>query len=176
MARADGSRVDTAFKATPLSPIDSFIDGRQIAYTGSDGVTAGIVQTSGMLDNDSFPHTEVIVVHAGHIVLQTATQKLELSIGASAVIGRGTALRILAQPDTRWAFCALVSPTTEPTPGLTALHPLAMLSPSAAPEPQILIGPTPQCRSRNAFEEGATELRVRLGDCAGDVAHRAMMF
>jgi uncharacterized cupin superfamily protein len=164
LARADGGRVNTAFKAAPLSPIDPFMDGRQIAYTGPDGVTAGIVQASGMLDNDNFPHTEVIVVHAGHVVLQTATQTLELSIGASAVIGRGTALRILAQPDTRWAFCALLCPAAEPTPGLTALDPLAMLSPSAAPEPQILIGPTPQCRSRNAFEDDATELRVGVWD------------
>ncbi|EJN16507.1 putative enzyme of the cupin superfamily [Pseudomonas sp. GM79] len=171
LARADGGRISTPFKTAPLSSIDPFMDGRQVAYIGPDGVSAGIVHTSEALDIDDFPHTEVIVVHAGHIVLQSREQTLELGIGASAVIGRGTALRVQAQPDTCWAFCAVTSPTAEPTPGLTALDPLAMLSPSAAPEPQILIGPTPQCRSRNAFEDDATHLRVGIWDSTPYTRH-----
>lgn len=164
LARADGSRVATSFNATPLSPIDPFMDGRQVAYTGPDGVSAGIVHISESLNIDDFPHTEVMVVHAGHVVLQSQGQTLELGIGASAVIGRGTALRVEAQTDTQWAFCAVTHSTAEPTPGLTALDPLAILSPSAAPEPQMLIGPTPQCRSRNAVEDDTTGLRVGVWD------------
>lgn len=164
LARADGSRVATSFTAAPLSAFDPFKDGRQVAYNGPDGVSAGIVHTSGTLDCDDFPHTEVIVVHAGHLVLQSEAQTLELGIGASAVIGRGTSLRLQAQADTCWAFCAVTSSTAHPTPGLTVLDPLDMLSPSAAPEPQMLIGPTPQCRSRNAFEDDATQLRVGVWD------------
>ncbi|MCP1445603.1 putative cupin superfamily protein [Pseudomonas sp. GGS8] len=164
LARADGSRVSTPFKAAPLSSIDPFMDGRQIAFTGPDGVAAGLVHTSKTLDIKDFPHTEVIV-------LQSGEQVLELGIGASAVIGRGTALQVQAQPDTCWAFCAVTSPTAELTPGLTALDPLAMLSPSAAPEPQILIGPTPQCRSRNAFEDDATDLRVGVWDSTPYTRH-----
>jgi uncharacterized cupin superfamily protein len=171
LARADGSRISTPFKAAPLSSIDPFMDGRQVAYAGPDGVSAGIVHTSKTLDIDDFPHTEVIVVHAGHVVLQSPEQTLELGIGASAVIGRGTALKFQAQPDTYWAFCAVTSPSAEPTPGLTALDPLAMLSPSAAPEPQILIGPTPQCRSRNAFEDDTTNLRVGVWDSTPYARH-----
>lgn len=171
LARADGSRVATSFKAAPLSSIDPFMDGRQIAYIGSDGVSAGLVHTSKTVDIEHFPHTEVIVVHAGHVVLQSGEQVLELDIGASAVIGRGTALRFEAQPDTCWAFCAVTSPSAEKKPGLTALDPLAMLSPSAAPEPQILIGPTPQCRSRNAFEDDTTNLRVGVWDSTPYTRH-----
>ncbi|WP_223484810.1 cupin domain-containing protein [Pseudomonas sp. A-RE-19] len=171
LARADGSRVSTSFKATPLSSIDPFMEGRQVAYIGPDGVSAGIVHASEALDIDDFPHTEVIVVHAGHVLLQSQGQTLELGIGASAVIGRGTALKLEAQPDTCWAFCAVTSPTAEPVPGLTALDPLAMLSPSTAPEPQILIGPTPQCRSRNAFEDDATHLRVGVWDSTPYTRH-----
>jgi uncharacterized cupin superfamily protein len=171
LARADGSRVSTSFKAAPLSSIDPFMDGRQIAYIGSDGVSAGLVHTSKTVDIEHFPHTEVIVVHAGHVVLQSEEQELELGIGASAVIGRGTALRFQAQPDTCWAFCAVTSPSAEQKPGLTALDPLAMLSPSAAPEPQILIGPTPQCRSRNAFEDDTTNLRVGVWDSTPYTRH-----
>lgn len=171
LARADGSRVSTSFKAAPLSSIDPFMDGRQIAYIGSDGVSAGLVHTSKTVNFEHFPHTEVIVVHAGHVVLQSGEQVLELGIGASAVIGRGTALRFEAQPDTCWAFCAVTSPSAEQKPGLTALDPLAMLSPSAAPEPQILIGPTPQCRSRNAFEDDTTDLRVGVWDSTPYTRH-----
>lgn len=162
LARADGSRVVTSFKSLPLSAADPFIDCRQVAWSGIDGVSAGIVETGDMLDIDDFPHTEVIVIHAGHVVLKTEEQTLQLGVGASAVIGRGTALQITAHPGTQWAFCA--STNEAPTPGLTLLDPLAMLSPSAAPEPQILIGPTPQCRSRNAFEHAATDLRVGVWD------------
>jgi uncharacterized cupin superfamily protein len=54
--------------------------------------------------------------------------------------------------------------TDTPTPGLTGLDPLAMLSPSAAPPEQILIGATPQCRSRSAFEDPVTDLRVGVWD------------
>ncbi|RON22646.1 cupin domain-containing protein [Pseudomonas lini] len=171
LARADGSRISTPFKAAPLSSIDPFMDGRQVVYTGPDGVSAGIVHTGETLDIDDFPHTEVIVVHAGHVVLQSREQTLELGIGASAVIGRGTTLRVQPQPGTYWAFCAVSIPTAESTPGLTALDPLAMLSPSTAPEPQILIGPTPQCRSRNAFEDDATDLRVGVWDSTPYTRH-----
>lgn len=162
LARADGGPVATSFTASPLSAFDPFKNGRQVAYSGADGVSAGLVLISGNVDSDDFPHSEVIVVHAGHVVLQTEDQTLELGVGAGAVIGRGTALRIIAQAKTCWAFCAVS--TNSPTPGLTALDPLDMLSPSASPEPQILIGPPPQCRSHNAFEDPYSNLRVGVWD------------
>ncbi|MCU0121657.1 cupin domain-containing protein [Pseudomonas sp. B2M1-30] len=162
LARADGSRVATPFKQQPLNAADPFADGRRVAWSGTDGVSGGIVDTTEIVDIEDFPHSEVIVVHTGHLTLKTANQTLELSIGGSVVIGRGTAVRIEAQAGTQWAFCAVA--TQAPTPGLTLLDPLALLSPSAAPEPQILIGPTPQCRSRNAFEDAASDLRVGIWD------------
>ncbi|MFW0755078.1 cupin domain-containing protein [Pseudomonas sp. H11T01] len=164
LACADGSSVPTPFQSAPLSPVDPFSQGRKVAYSGPDGVSAGVVQASGSLTVDDYPYTEVIVVHSGHLVLQSLGQTLELAPGASAVIGYGTALQLEAHANTLWAFCAVTSPVAERNPGLTALDPLAMLSPSAAPEPQILIGPTPQCRSRNAFEDNTTELRVGVWD------------
>lgn len=162
LARADGSRIATPFKTQALNAADPFMDSRRVAWSGADGVSAGLVEASQAFDIEDFPHTEVIVVHAGHVMLKTQEQTLELGIGASAVIGRGTALSIDASAGTQWAFCAMA--TVTPTPGLTFLDPLAMLSPSAAPEPQILIGPTPQCRSRNAFEDAVTDLRVGVWD------------
>ncbi|WP_248796402.1 cupin domain-containing protein [Pseudomonas sp. MWU13-2105] len=164
LARADGSRVTTSFKTMPLSAADPFGEYRQVAYTGTDGISAGMVSTGQVLDIDVFPHTEMIVIHTGSVVLQSQGQTLKLGVGASAVIGRGTTFRLLAQPDTRWAFCAVIDPAAEPTPGLTALDRQALLSPSAAPEAHILIGPTPQCRSGNAFEDANSDLRVGVWD------------
>lgn len=120
LARADGSRVDTAFKQQPLNAADPFSTGRQVAWSGSDGISAGIVEAGASLDIENFPHTEVIVVHAGHVTLKTRERTLELAVGASAVIGRGTALRIEAKTGTRWVFCAMA--TKAATPGLTPLE------------------------------------------------------
>jgi hypothetical protein len=93
LAHADGSRVVTSFKQQPLNDADPFTDGRQVAWSGTDGVSAGIVDAGKILNIEDFPHTEVIVVHTGHVTLKTQEQTLELAVGASAVIGRGTALR-----------------------------------------------------------------------------------
>ena len=62
LARANGSRVDTPFKQQPLNAADPFTNGRQIAWSGTDGVSAGIVEAGKILDIEDVPHTEVIVV------------------------------------------------------------------------------------------------------------------
>lgn len=162
LARADGSGIDTPLNIQPLNAADPFGDCRHVTWSGVDGVSAGLVSAGETVDISDFPHTEVIVVHTGHVQLKTQEQTLELGVGASAVIGRGTTLRIGASAGTRWAFCGMATGT--PTPGLTFLDPLATLSPSAAPAAQLLIGPTPQCRSGNAFEDPATDLRVGIWD------------
>ncbi|WP_456023714.1 cupin domain-containing protein [Pseudomonas protegens] len=162
LARADGGRIATSFEQMALSARDPFAAGRRVAWHGADGISAGIVEVGESMEIEDFPHTETIVVHAGHVRLKAGEQTLALAVGGSAVIGRGTSLRIEAQAGTQWAFCAMTTDT--PTPGLTGLDPLAMLSPSAAPPEQILIGATPQCRSRNAFEDPVTDLRVGVWD------------
>lgn len=80
LARADGSRVATPFKTLPLNAADPFMDTRQIAWSGADGVSAGIVDAGEVVDIEDFPHTEVIVVHAGHVKLITQEQTLELGL------------------------------------------------------------------------------------------------
>ncbi|MCF5055318.1 cupin, partial [Pseudomonas syringae] len=90
LARADGSRVATPFTTGALSALDPFGDSRQRAWLGDDGVSAGRVRFNGTLEIEAFPHTETLVVHAGHVVLSSAEHTLELGVGTSAVIGRGT--------------------------------------------------------------------------------------
>ena len=85
LARADGSSVATSFNNAALSVLDPFGDSRQLAWRGDDGVSAGRVQFSGEAVIEDFPHSETLVVHAGHVVLSSAGQTLELGVGASAV-------------------------------------------------------------------------------------------
>lgn len=107
LARADGSRVTTPLNTAALSALDPFGDARQLAWLGDDGVSAGLVQFSGDAAIEDFPHSETLVVHAGHVVLHTADQHVDLKVGDSAVIGRGTRLSVQASAGSRWAFCAV---------------------------------------------------------------------
>jgi uncharacterized cupin superfamily protein len=171
LARADGSRVAMSFNNAALSPLDPFGDSRHLAWLGDDGVSAGVVRFNGMAVIEDFPHSETLVVHAGHVVLSSAEHSLELGVGASAVIGRGTRLTVQASTDSEWAFCALDLPDAPARPGLTFLDPYTLLNPSAAPEPAILIGPTPQCRALNLFDDPSTELRIGIWDSTPYARH-----
>ncbi|MDQ0653543.1 cupin domain-containing protein [Pseudomonas cedrina] len=171
LARADGSRIATSFNNAALSALDPFGDNRQLAWLGDDGVSAGLVQFSGETQIEDFPHSETLVVHAGHVVLSSAGQTLELGVGASAVIGRGTHISVQASDHCEWAFCALNLADAPARPGLTFLDPYTLLNPSAAPEAAILIGPTPQCRALNLFDDATTELRIGLWDSTPYTRH-----
>ncbi|WP_237883453.1 cupin domain-containing protein [Pseudomonas sp. PGPR40] len=162
LAHADGSPVPTKFTPGSLGINDPF--DRHIAYNGPQDIAAGVVQASGQFSIDDYPYSEMIVVHAGRVSLQSQDCTLQLNPGDSAVIARGTSLQIEAQPDSLWAFCADTQPVEERHPGLTALPPLTLLSPSAAPGPEILISPAPQCRSNNLLVEEPTNLRIGVWD------------
>ena len=168
LAGADGRFDASLFTPAALGSDDPFGADRLVAYNGSDGIAAGVVRTSGRFASEDFPHIEMLVVHAGKVLLYSTEPSgepaLELAPGASVVIGRGSAFKLEAEPGTLWAFCAVNRAAAGAEPGLTLLDPRAMLSPSAAPEPQILIGAEPQCRSRNAFEDDASDLRIGVWD------------
>lgn len=171
LARADGSRVATTFNTGALSALDPFGDSRQLAWLGDDGVSAGLVAFSDDAVIEDFPHSETLVVHAGRVVLSSAEHRLELGVGASAVIGRGTRLTVQASAGSAWAFCAVDQADAPVCPGLTLLDRYTLLNPSAAPEPQILIGPTPQCRALNLFDDTTTELRIGIWDSTPYARH-----
>lgn len=171
LARADGSRVTTAFDNAALSARDPFGDHRQVAWIGDDGVSAGMVQFSGQANIEDFPHSETLVVHAGHVRLRSAGQTLELGVGTSAVIGRGTHLSVEASHGSEWAFCAVALAAAPLKPGLTLLERHTHLNPSAPPEPAILIGPAPQCRALNLFDDASTELRIGIWDSTPYARH-----
>ncbi|WP_231421459.1 cupin domain-containing protein [Pseudomonas sp. Leaf59] len=171
LARADGSAVGTPFRHAALNTLDPFGDARQIAWLSDDGVSAGRVAFSGEAVIDDFPYSETLVVQAGSVLLHSAEQTLELGVGDSAVIGRGTRLTLQASPGSWWAFCTLNLTDAPLRPGLTWLDPRTPLNPSAAPDAQILIGPAPQCRANNLFDDESTELRVGIWDSTPYARH-----
>ena len=119
-------------------------------------MSAGRTSFIGELDVASFPHIETIVVVEGELTLTAAgAAPLVLGPQAGAVIGCGTALRILAESRARFVFCAAAceKPTKR---GLFPLRANADFKPSKAPPAETLLGPTPECRSDNVFtDDGA---------------------
>jgi uncharacterized cupin superfamily protein len=164
LVRADGNPVSTTFTSGPLTPKDPFGAQRKTAYASPGEIAAGVVEASGRFSVDEYPYAEMIVVHTGRVTLQCQDCSLELGPGASVVIGRGSPLQVEAQANSLWAFCADIQDIDGRNPGLTELDPLSALAPSTAPDAEILLSPTPQCRSHNAFVEEATDLRIGVWD------------
>ncbi|CAH0234109.1 cupin domain-containing protein [Pseudomonas mediterranea] len=164
LARADGTPVSTAFIPGPLGAGDPFGAQRKTAYTSRGDITAGVVEARGQFNIEEYPYAEMIVVHSGRVILQSHANTLDLGPGGSAVIGRGSPLRVEVQGDAVWAFCADIQNIGERSPGLTLLDPLAALSPSNPPDAEILLSPTPQCRSHSMFVEEPTNLLIGVWD------------
>ncbi|MBC3952773.1 cupin domain-containing protein [Pseudomonas folii] len=164
LVRADGSQIDTSFNHGALSAGDPFSDLREIAYVGDDGVSAGVVRGGGGWSSEAYPFTEMLVVHRGRVALRSKGETLEAGPGESVVVEQGVACQIDAAEGSLWAFCALSGSKPSTQPALTWIYKRVALAPSAAPEASILIGPTPQCRSHNAYEDPNSSLRIGVWD------------
>lgn len=164
LAHADHRPVDTAFSSGALTSADPFAAGRQTAFIDDQGIAAGVVRFSGSVSHADYPFTEMLVVHRGLVTLRSDGHSVEIERGQSAVIGRGTQVQIDAQSNSEWAFCAATQASGPDKPGVTLIDHRAILAPSAAPEASILIGPTPQCRTNNIFEDTASPLRIGVWD------------
>ncbi|MFJ4454713.1 cupin domain-containing protein [Pseudomonas sp. NPDC089392] len=164
LARADNGPVPTAFQPGRLNSSDPFGEGRHIAVMHDDGIAAGTLQLRGTLTVEQYPFTEMLVVHRGVVTLQGAAEPVEVHPGQAVVIGRGTALRITASPDSLCAFCTATLAGGENKPGIFPIDARAVLAPSASLEAAVLIGPAPQCRANNLFEDSASPLRIGVWD------------
>ena len=157
--RADGAPVSTSFRKAAFGNDDPFAQHREIAWEGPGSMSAGRISFVGELDVASYPHIETIVVSEGELTL-TADGQAPLVVGpqAGAVIGCGTALRIQAASEVRFSFCAAAcdKPTQR---GLAPLRAAADFKPSATLPAEVLLGPSPECRSDNVFtDDGAQYL------------------
>jgi uncharacterized cupin superfamily protein len=154
--RADGAPVSTSFRRAAFGKGDPFARHREIAWEGPGSMSAGRISFIGELEVASYPHIETIVVLEGALTL-TAAGAAPLVVGpqAGAVIGCGTSLRIQAGSRVSFVFCAAAceKPTKR---GLFPLHADADFKPSATLPADVLLGPSPACRSDNVFiDDGA---------------------
>ncbi|AXF06136.1 cupin domain-containing protein [Paraburkholderia hospita] len=153
--RADGAPLSTSFRRAAFGKDDPFARCREIAWEGPDSMIAGRASCIGEFDVASFPHIETIVVVEGELTLEAAGEApMVLGPQAGAVIGAGTALRVLAESRVRFVFCAAAcdKPTKR---GLVPLRADANFKPSASLPAEVLLGPVPQCRSDNVFTDDA---------------------
>ncbi|ADG18509.1 protein of unknown function DUF861 cupin_3 [Paraburkholderia atlantica] len=157
--RADGAPLLTSFRRAAFGKDDPFARHREIAWEGPDSMIAGRTSFIGELDVASFPHIETIVVVEGELKLEAAGEApLVLGPHAGAVIGAGTALRVMAESRVRFVFSAAAcdKPTKR---GLVPLRADANFKPSVSLPAEVLLGPVPQCRSDNVFtDDGAAYL------------------
>ena len=161
LAHANGHAASLSVSSGALVADDPFAAGRGTAFIDDHGFAAGVVTLSGRRDVASHPVTEMLVLHRGALTFTSNDQTLQLAPGDSLVIGRGTAFSVNASADSLWAWCGTTQPGDAPwQPGLTALDRYAHLTPSAAPDAQILVGPAPQCRAQGLFEEGTLRIGV----------------
>jgi uncharacterized cupin superfamily protein len=154
--RADGAPVSTSFRRAAFGKGDPFARHREIAWEGPGSMSAGRISFIGELEVASYPHIETIVVLEGALTL-TAAGAAPLVVGpqAGAVIGCGTSLRIQAGSRVSFVFCAAAcdKPTKR---GLFPLHADADFKPSATLPAEVLLGPSPACRSDKVFiDDGA---------------------
>ncbi len=154
--RADGAPVSTASRRAAFGKDDPFARHREIAWEGPGAMSAGRTSFIGELDIASYPHIETIVVVEGELTL-TADGAAPVVVGpqAGAVIGCGTSLRVQAGSRVRFVFCAAAceKPTRR---GLFPLSADADFKPSATLPADVLLGPSPACRSDNVFiDDGA---------------------
>jgi len=155
--RADGAPLSTTFRRAAFGKDDPFARQREIAWEGPSSMIAGRAGLIGEIEVPSYPHIETLVVVEGELTL-TAAGGAPLVLGpqTGAVIGCGTALRILAESRARFVFCAAACdrPTRR---GIVQLRADADFKPSATLPADVLLGPAPQCRSDNVFTDDAAQ-------------------
>jgi uncharacterized cupin superfamily protein len=162
--RADGAAPSTVFRRTAFGAADPFAQARETAWEGPGAMSAGRIRFTGLAEAAHYPHTEIVVVVEGELRLQAAgASPLVLGAGEGAVIARGTAVQAQAARGVRFVFCAAAAERAD-QPGITPLRADAAFKPSAPPAAELLLGPSPQCRSDNVFTDELTQLRAGTWD------------
>lgn len=150
---------------------DPFVHCRTLLWSGDRAMAAGHVAWSGgTTETPAYPFTELLIVESGELTLaltgdRDKTGGSTLEPGQAAVLPRGRAVALRAEAPVAWRFCAArADMEADPAPMGIAVDPAAALSPSAAPAAEVLLGPSPSCRSLTQFADAATDLRIGVWD------------
>lgn len=152
----------TPFVRRDLGGGDPLGAQRLVAWTGPDGMAVGRVNCTGLLKAGAYPHTELIIVESGGLVLEDSSVSLRIGPGEVAIIGRGSAVRIDAGSGTSWIFCAVSA--TVPAPMLQRVNLAADLAPSPPPAADVLLSAEPRCRQNPDCSDKPGRTRVGVWD------------
>lgn len=162
LGRAGAAPVDTRF--TPGNPGagDPFSAQRLIAWSGADNMSVGRVTWRGSVKLEDFPHTELIIVEQGALILDGSGTSLRIAAGEAAVIGRGSTVRIHAENEASWIFCAVSA--AAPAPMLQRVNLAAELAPSPPPAADVLLSAEPRCRQQPECSDKGGRTRIGIWD------------
>lgn len=162
LSRTGTAPADTRFPPGNLCAGDPFAAQRLVAWSGPDSMSVGRVTWGGSLAQQGFPHTELIIVEQGALILDGSGTTLRIAAGEAAVIGRGSSFRIHAETEASWIFCAVSA--AAPAPMLQRVNLAAELAPSPPPAADVLLSAEPQCRQNPECSDKPGRTRIGIWD------------
>ena len=152
--------VSTSFRRAAFGNDDPFARNREIAWEGPGAMSAGRVSFIGEVEVAHFPHTETIVVVEGELTLTVAgAAPLVLRSAAKAPSSARHGASHPGRIAQRGSCSARPRRDSRPSAASLPLRADADFKPSNSPPAEMLLGPTPQCRSDNVFtDDGAQYL------------------
>lgn len=165
LGRAGQAPIDTPFTARAVGRDDPFAAQRLTAWAGDNQMSVGRVSWSGSITHTHFPHMELLIVQSGTLILETNAGVLRLAPGEPAVISRGAAVRLHAQTEASWIYCATNSSNAASDmaeAAVLAVNCAGVLTPSPPPAAEVLISAEPQCGSFPVFTDAASATRIGI--------------
>ena len=157
------------------SPSDDFEAGRHILDLTEGPVSVGLWQLGSSTGRvDLLNADEFLIVTRGTLSITSADGQLVLTTGQSAVLPKGSSFSWEAPSPTTAVFMRVESEATRSATAPVAIDVSAPLTPSKPPLADLLIGPTPSCRSHSDFTSASGEFACGTWDSTP--YHRGPMF
>lgn len=159
-----GAVVDLRAYAASTPASNDWIKGRAEPAFADAAASVAAVAPLGSGEVRSLAADEFVIVLSGRIEIAASAGRIVLNEGQSGVVPAGTTFEWTAPEGT----LAIIASAPASAPG-DAREPLridedATLSPSNPPLPELLIGPTPSCRSHSDYRSASGEFGCGIWD------------
>jgi uncharacterized cupin superfamily protein len=157
----------TQFVPGRLGKDDSFARERLIAWQGEQRMAVGHINWDGPIRHAQFPHTELLIVQNGVMLLESATEVLRVAAGEAVLIPQGATVSIQAESPLHWIFCSVSTnngKAISAKPAIQRINLTPSLTPSAPPSAEVLLSAEPQCRSSSAYSDDSSRTRIGIWD------------
>ena len=155
--------IDLRSYAARPKPAADWLSGRLApAFADADAVVTAIAP-SGQGRVSSLPADEFLIVLSGTLSIKSGGGTVLMPAGRSAVLAAGTSFEWIASPDTIVIIVACPGPSGAAA-SVVPIDENAPLEPSNPPLAELLVGPTPSCRSHNDYRSVSGELMCGTWD------------